>query len=80
MAHCHVDGAAGLIGRKDLALEVFDGLDRAVLADDEGVGVIAGNRVLTFVGDDPQICHASMLDPEREGRIGECRAIELARG
>jgi len=74
----HVDRTARLVRREDLALQVVDGSDRAIPADDERVGVVAGHSVLELVGDDSQIRHPGILDPECEGRVGQCRAIELA--
>ncbi len=79
-AHRHVDGAAALVGGDDLALEILDGADLAVVADEIAVGVVAGHAVLEAVGDDPQIIHPRIDDAEREGRIGQRRAIEFAGG
>ena len=77
-AHRHVDRAAALVGRDDLALEILDRMDRAVLAHKIAVRVVARDAVLKAVANDAQILHPGIDDPEREGRIGQCRGVELA--
>src|SRR5271155_285848 len=61
-----------------LPLQILDSVDRAVLSDDEGIGVISGYPILEHVGNDAQIRHPGVLDRESKGRVGECCAIELA--
>ncbi len=75
-----VDGAAAAIAGDDLALEVFDLVDAAVLADIEAGAVVAGDAVLEFVGDDANVVEPGILDCERERRIGEVGDFELVIG
>ena len=69
--HRDIDAAAGGVGGNDLALQILDLGDAAVLAHEELVGIIARRAVLKLVGDDFEIVEAGILDGEPERRIGE---------
>ena len=78
--HRDVDGAAEAIGGQNLALQIGDRFDRAVVENQIAVLEIARNIALEIVGDGAQIVHLAVFDRQGERRIGEQRDIELARG
>ena len=75
-----IDGAAGRVRADDLALQILDGADGAVLQHHVLVGVVARRAVLERVGDDAQIGHAGILDRDGERRIGQQRDVDVVRG
>ena len=76
--HRDVDRAAHGIGGEHLALEVGDGLHRAVIEHHEFVGAVARHAVLDLVADHAQVVHVRVLDGEAEGRKGQRPDVELA--
>ena len=60
-ADCNVNGAAACVDRHDLALEVFDFLDRAVGQHHVLLRIIVGHAILEFVGDHPQVIQVCIL-------------------
>src|SRR5262249_4123891 len=79
-AHGDVDASAGRIDGNDLALEIFDFLDRTGGEDLVIVGNISGDAVLKVVGDDADVVHAGVHDRDRQSREREIADLELVVG
>ena len=71
-----IHGAAGGTGGDDLAFQILDALDRAVVEDVVFAAVVIADPVLKHIRDDPQIGHLRVLDRKGEGRIGELTEID----
>ncbi len=78
--YADIGAGADHVGRKHLALQVLDSLHRPVVQHVVVGREIARHAVLDLAGDDAEIAHVAVLDGKGQGRIGQLRDIEIARG